>query len=88
MAASRPSAPDESATEVKADPKMTALGVALAEKVAKHGRYVGVLLVDTDDRARLLKASKAVKGQSARVEGEGHNRPRGAATLHRHLSTR
>jgi predicted RNA-binding protein Jag len=65
---------EEAAVEVKADPLMSALGQALAEKAAKHGRFLGVLLVDTDDRARLLKAGQAVKGQSTRVEGEGHNR--------------
>lgn len=65
---------EEAALEVKADPRLAALGVALAEKAAKLGRPVAVLLLDAEDRARLLKAGQAVKGQHARVEGEGHNR--------------
>jgi hypothetical protein len=65
---------EEPAAEVKADPKISALGVALAEKAVKHGHYLGVMLMDTDDRTRLLKAAQAVKGQSTRVEGEGHNK--------------
>lgn len=65
---------DEAALEVKADPKLAALGTALAQKAATLGRPLAVLLMDADDRARLLKAGQAVKGQHARVEGEGHNR--------------
>jgi predicted RNA-binding protein Jag len=70
----RPHHVEESALEVKADPKMAALGKSLAEKAAKLGRPLGVMLMDADDRARLLKAGEAVKGQKTRVEGEGHNR--------------
>jgi predicted RNA-binding protein Jag len=65
---------EEPAVEVKADPKMAALATALAEKAAKFGRPLAVMLVDTEDRVRLQNAGKAVKGQSTRVEGEGHNR--------------
>jgi hypothetical protein len=74
QAPSRAPQQDDAAVEVKADPKLTALAVALGEKAAKFGRPLAVLLVDTDDRVRLLNAGKAVKGQSTRVEGEGHNR--------------
>jgi predicted RNA-binding protein Jag len=71
----RPQPPaEESALEVKADPRLAALGKALAEKAAKLGRPLGVMLMDADDRARLLKAGESVKGQRTRVEGEGHNR--------------
>jgi hypothetical protein len=70
----RPSHVEEAAVEVKADPKMSALGKSLAEKASKLGRPLGVMLMDTDDRSRLLKAGQAVKGQATRVEGEGHNR--------------
>jgi len=73
-AASRPAPPDEASVEVKADPLMAKLGVQLAEKSARHGRFLGVMLLDNDDRARLVQAGKGVKGQSVRVEGEGYNR--------------
>lgn len=74
QAPARAPQPDEAAQEVKADPQMAALAVTLAEKAAKFGRPLAVMLADTDDRARLLAAGRAVKGQSTRVEGEGHNR--------------
>ena len=66
--------PDEAQLEVAADPLLTALGTALAEKSAKLGRVYAVAMMSTEDRARLLKAAKAVPGASARVEGESHFR--------------
>ncbi len=64
--------PDERAIEVKEDPAMAKLFTALAEKSVKSGRIYAVMSLSTDDRARALKAAGAVKGVSAKTEGEGH----------------
>ena len=54
------------------DPAMTAAGKLLAEKSAKHGRLYGVMLLTPDQRSLMLKAADAVKGVTAKAEGEGH----------------
>lgn len=64
--------PDERTLEVKDDPAMAKLFTTLAEKSAKSGRIYAVMSLSTDDRARALKAAGAVKGVSAKTEGEGH----------------
>ncbi len=76
-AAQRPSRPaevDESKLEVAADPLMSALGKAFAEKSAKLGRVYAVAMMSVEDRARLLQAAKPIAGVTARVEGESHFR--------------
>ena len=57
-----------------ADPLLSALGKAFAEKSAKLGRIYAVAMMSTEDRARLLQAAKLVPGMTARVEGESHFR--------------
>lgn len=63
---------DERSLTPEKDPTLSALGTLLAEKAAKHGRLYGVMLLKPDARALLLQAAAAVKGVSARAEGEGH----------------
>jgi hypothetical protein len=63
--------PDERSLPVAEDPAWTALGRALAEKSARHGRYYGLMLLSPDNRARLLAAGQGVAGTSLKVEGEG-----------------
>jgi predicted RNA-binding protein Jag len=70
----RASEVDESKLEVAEDPALSALGKMLAEKSARLGRHYAVAMMTTEDRARLLKAAKAVAGVNARVEGEAHFR--------------
>lgn len=64
--------PDERALEVKDDPAATKLFTMLAEKAVKSGRIYAVMSLSADDRARALKVAAAVKGVSAKTEGEGH----------------
>jgi predicted RNA-binding protein Jag len=70
----RPAEVDESKLEVAADPVLSALGKALAQKSAKLGRVYAVAMLSTEDRARLLQAANEVPGVKVRVEGEGHFR--------------
>jgi hypothetical protein len=70
----RPAEVDESKLEVTADPLMTALGKAFAEKAAKLGRVYAVAMMSIEDRARLLQGAKPIAGMTARVEGESHFR--------------
>ena len=70
----RPAEVDESKLEVAADPVLSALGKALAEKSARLGRVYAVAMMGTEDRARLLQAARPIAGASAKVEGEGHFR--------------
>ncbi len=65
---------DEVSLNVEPTAVMTRLGTGLAEKAAKFGRFYAVTLLGPEDRARVLKAASAVKGQSVKVEGEGHFR--------------
>lgn len=64
--------PDERSLEVKDDPALAKLFTTLAEKSAKTGRIYGVMSLSAEDRARALKAASAVKGVTAKTEGEGH----------------
>ena len=68
----RPSQADERTLTGAIDPAMTAAGKSLAEKSAKHGRLYGVMLLTPDQRSLMLKAADAVKGVTAKAEGEGH----------------
>lgn len=63
---------DERALKPAADPAMSALGKLLAEKSVKHGRVYAVMGLSNEQRALLLQAADAVKGQHAKAEGEGH----------------
>ena len=69
---SRPGTVDERTLTGAIDPAMTAAGKLLAEKSAKHGRLYGVMLLTPDQRSLMLKAADAVKGVTAKAEGEGH----------------
>ena len=64
--------PDERSLTPAADAAMSAAGKLLAEKSAKHGRTYGVMLLTPEARALLLQAADAVKGVTAKAEGEGH----------------
>jgi cell division protein FtsN len=66
-----PREPDERTIEVKDDPAFAKVITALAQKSAKTGRIYAVMSLPADDRARALKAIGAVKGVSAKTEGEG-----------------
>lgn len=70
----RPAEVDEAKLEVAADPLVSALGKALAEKSARLGRVYAIAMMAPEDRTRVLQAAKDVKGVQARVEGEGHFR--------------
>jgi predicted RNA-binding protein Jag len=63
---------DERSLKPAADAAMSAAGKLLAEKSAKHGRVYAVLGLSNDQRALMLQASDAVKGQHSKAEGEGH----------------
>jgi predicted RNA-binding protein Jag len=63
---------DERSLTVEPDPVVSALGTELAQKAARHGRLYGVMLVKPEARALMLQAADAVKGVSAKAEGEGH----------------
>lgn len=63
---------DERALSPAADPAMSAVGKALAEKSAKHGRLYGVMLLTPEARSLMLKAADGVKGVTGKAEGEGH----------------
>lgn len=64
--------PDEKAMEVSPNPAFTAAGELLAKKAVQHGRIYAVMMLPTDDRARVLKAAAPIKGLSTKAEGEGH----------------
>lgn len=70
--AQRPSRVDERQLDVPADPLISAMGTALAEKSAKYGRFYGVLGLSNEQRALMLKAGDAVAGVKVKAEGEGH----------------
>lgn len=63
---------DEASLQVAADAAWSAVAKALAEKSAKLGRPYGVMLLSTEDRARLVQAAAGVKGVTVTAEGEGH----------------
>ncbi|PZR11103.1 MAG: hypothetical protein DI536_18370 [Archangium gephyra] len=63
---------DERTLKPAADPLFTAAGKLLAEKSAKLGRVYAVMGLSNDQRALMLQAADAVKGQTAKAEGEGH----------------
>lgn len=64
----------EATVEVEEDVELTAAARELAEKAAKHGRFVGLLGLTADDRARVAKAVKDVPGVQVKLEGEGRAR--------------
>lgn len=63
---------DERTLKPAPDAAFTAAGKLLAEKSAKLGRVYGVMGLTADQRALMLQAADAVKGQKAKSEGEGH----------------
>lgn len=63
---------DERALKPAPDAALSAAGKLLAEKAAKLGRVYAVLGLTNEQRALMLQAADAVKGQHARAEGEGH----------------
>lgn len=63
---------DERTLKPAADPLLSAAGKLLAEKSAKLGRVYAVMGLSNDQRALMLQAADAVKGQTAKAEGEGH----------------
>ncbi len=63
---------DERTLKPAADAAMSAAGKLLAEKAVKHGRVYAVMGLSNDQRALMLQAADAVKGQHAKAEGEGH----------------
>jgi predicted RNA-binding protein Jag len=68
----RPRSADEKSLTPAANPAVSAVGKLLAEKSAKLGRLYGVMLLSPEQRALMLKEADAVKGVSAKCEGEGH----------------
>lgn len=65
---------DESKLDVAEDAALAAAARELAEKSARHGRFMGLVGLSVEDRARVLKAVKDVPGVSVKMEGEGRNR--------------
>lgn len=63
---------DERTLKPAADPVISAMGKLLAEKSAKLGRVYAVMGLSNDQRALMLQAADAVKGQTSKAEGEGH----------------
>ncbi len=64
--------PDEKSMDVTPDPKFTLAGELLAKKAVQHGRIYAVMMLGTEDRARMLKAAAPTKGVTAKADGEGH----------------
>jgi predicted RNA-binding protein Jag len=62
---------DEASLKVTPDADWTRAAQALAEKSAKLGRPYGLLLLSTEDRARVVQAAAGVTGVTVRAEGEG-----------------
>jgi hypothetical protein len=54
------------------DPTWTRLGRGLATTATRLGRVYGVMLLSSENRARLQQAASGVAGVSTRVEGDGH----------------
>jgi hypothetical protein len=65
---------DERNLEVPADPAWTALGQSLAQKAVTHGRVYALMMISPENRARLLEATRGIKGVTVKTEGEGHFR--------------
>lgn len=63
---------DERSLKPEQDPVLSALGTELAQKAVKHGRVYAVMLAKPEARSLMLQAADAVKGVSAKAEGEGH----------------
>lgn len=63
---------DERTLKPAADPALTAVAKALAEKSARLGRVYGVMGLTNDQRALMLQAAEGLKGVTAKAEGEGH----------------
>lgn len=63
---------DERSLEVAPDPVWTKLGQSLADKAVKLGRVYALMMVSPENRARLLEATKGMKGVTVKTEGEGH----------------
>lgn len=62
----------EDAVQITADPLWTQLGELLAQKAQKQGRVYAVMMLSSEQRARLLKAVEGKPGVSAKAEGDGH----------------
>jgi predicted RNA-binding protein Jag len=68
----RSGGPDERSLAVAPDPKWTAVAQSLAKKSVQHGRVYALMMLSTDDRARVLAAAGSTPGLTVKVEGEGH----------------
>ncbi len=64
--------PDERSLNVAPDPKWTAVAQSLAKKAVQHGRVYALMMLSTDDRARVLAAAGSTPGLTVKTEGEGH----------------
>lgn len=65
---------NEAQLECEEDSALTSAARELAEKSAKHGRFIGLIGMSPEDRARVLKAAKDVPGVQLKLEGDGRNR--------------
>jgi predicted RNA-binding protein Jag len=72
--APRPQDADERTLVTDADAPFEAAARALAERSASSGRVYAVVTLGALERGRLLRATDAVDGVSARAEGEGRLR--------------
>lgn len=70
--AQHPKKVDERTLKPAPDAAISAAGRLLAEKAAKLGRVYAVMGLTNEQRALMLQAADAVKGQAAKAEGEGH----------------
>jgi predicted RNA-binding protein Jag len=76
----RPPAPpsstevNEATLAVEEDPALTRVATSLAEKSARLGRPFALVMLSTEDRARVLAATKGLPGVHARAEGKKHLR--------------
>lgn len=62
----------EDTSTVTEDPLWTKLGQDLVAKAQRHGRVYAVMMLSSEQRARLLKAAEGAKGVQTRAEGDGH----------------
>ncbi|HVE84843.1 MAG TPA: hypothetical protein VND93_18430 [Myxococcales bacterium] len=66
--------PAEAAMDVADDPAVTELVKALATRSAELGRFYAISPMKTEDRARMLKASRGMPGVKVKLEGDGRSR--------------
>ncbi|MGQ0505553.1 MAG: hypothetical protein ACT4TC_09555 [Myxococcaceae bacterium] len=71
---SRSSEQDEKTLEVSEDAVLAKAAQSLAQKSAQLGRYLAIVGMKNEDRARVLKAVGGTAGVTVKSEGEGRNR--------------